>query len=95
MEQQTLTIVWLAAVAGIFYFMILRPQQQRQRRHKEIMREVAVGDRVVTIGGAHGRVTAVSESTMTLRIAEKTDVVFELSALARIVRPEGDESTTE
>lgn len=88
MNQQTLTIVWLAAVAAIFYFMILRPQQQRQRRHQDMIRELAVGDRVVTVGGAHGRVKALSDRTMTLELAPGTEVEFDLTAIARIVRAE-------
>lgn len=85
MNQQTLTIIWLAAIAAIFYFMIIRPQQQRQRRHQELMSSVLVGDKVVTVGGLHGRVEKLDEDTMTLQVDDSTSLVFELSALARIV----------
>ena len=90
MNQQTLTIVWLVAIAAIFYFMILRPQQQRQKRHQELMSSIAVGDMVVTVGGMHGRVVELDESTMTLQIADGTRAVFEVSALARIATGETD-----
>ena len=89
MNQQTLTVVWLVAVAAIFYFMIIRPQQQRTKQQKQMQESVSVGDRVITIGGVHGTVKAVDEDTMTLQVAENTKIVFSRGALAKIISSKG------
>jgi len=92
-DSQTLSLLWLLAVAAIFYFMILRPQQQRTKKHEEMKRRVAVGDKVVTVGGVHGTVKSLAEGTMTLQVADNTKIVFSRDSLASIASPKND--TTE
>lgn len=90
MSQQTLTLVWLIAVAAIFYFMIIRPQQQRTKKQKEMQDSVQVGDRVVTIGGLYGTVKSLDDDTMTLQVSDNTKIVFARAALAQVMRAKGE-----
>ena len=90
MSQQTLTLVWLIAVAAIFYFMIIRPQQQRTKKQKEMQDSVQVGDRVVTIGGLYGTVKSLDDDTMTLQVSDSTKIVFARAALAQVLRAKGE-----
>lgn len=85
LDQQTLSILWLVAVAAIFYFMILRPQQRRTRRHEEMKRSLKVGDKVVTVGGVHGTVKSIGDDTMTLQVSGNTQIVYDKSAIGRIL----------
>jgi preprotein translocase subunit YajC len=59
----------LAAIFVIFYFLLIRPQQKRQREQESMVKGVAKGDDVVTAGGLHGRVTGVTDDVLTLEIA--------------------------
>ena len=53
----------------IFYFLLIRPQQKQQKEHDQMLKSIAKGDRVVTVGGVHGLVTGEAEEVLTLEIA--------------------------
>ena len=54
----------------IFYFILIRPQQKRAKEHREMLTKIVKGDNVVTNGGLHGRISSVSEDTVTMEVAE-------------------------
>jgi preprotein translocase subunit YajC len=56
-------------IFGIFYVLLIRPQQTRQREHEAMLKAVGRGDRVVTTGGIHGTVVGESEEVLTLEVA--------------------------
>ncbi len=56
-------IVQIAAIFGIFYFLLIRPQQKQKRQHEEALRTIKRGDQVVTAGGIIGEVVHVRETT--------------------------------
>ena len=58
----------------IFYFLLIRPQQKKTKEHKQMIDSLKTGDRIITSGGLHGRITGVSESALTVEIAEKVRV---------------------
>ena len=66
----------------IFYLIILRPQQKQVRKHQDFIRNLKIGDRVVTSGGIHGEVKGLTETTLTLEIAEKVRVKVTRSAIS-------------
>jgi preprotein translocase subunit YajC len=74
----------------IFYFLLIRPQQRRQRQAKEerdaLLKALKPGDKVVTTGGIYGTIVAVREKddTVQLRIAQSVSVEAERSAIARL-----------
>jgi preprotein translocase subunit YajC len=57
-------ILMLVVIIVIFYFFMIRPQQKKQKELKKFRESMAVGDKVVTIGGIHGKILAVDESTV-------------------------------
>jgi len=61
----------------IFYFMILRPQKKEQQQRYNLLNGLKRGDKIVTIGGIYGTITSVSESKISLEIAD--GVVIEMS----------------
>ena len=70
----------------IFYFLLIRPQQKRNKEHKEMIGNLKKGDRIVTTGGLYGRITGMDESTLTVEIADKVRVKVvraNVSALAQ------------
>ena len=86
MEQTTSTagtILWFAVLAIAFYVLIIRPQQRRQKEHQALMASLAVGDKVVTIGGLFGTVGAIEDDTILLEVAPGVEIRVARSAVAR------------
>ena len=62
-------LIPMGAIFLIFYFLLIRPQQRKQKDHENLLKAVGKGDRVVTTGGIHGVVIGVAEDVLTLEIA--------------------------
>ncbi len=64
----------LLLMFGVFYFLLIRPQQKKTRTHQEMLKSLKVGDRVVTTGGLYGTIVAGGDHTVKLEIADKVRV---------------------
>ncbi len=71
-----------------FYFLLIRPQQKRQKAHSELVRALSTGDEVLTAGGVLGKVTGVSEHYATLQVAENVEIKVQKSTVSAVV-PKG------
>ena len=78
----------LVALAAIFYFMILRPQQKRSKEQKTMLGGLQKGDEVVTAGGVLGRVTKVGDNYVNVEIAENITVLLQKNAIQTVL-PKG------
>ena len=67
-------IIMMAVVFGIFYFLMIRPQQQKQKEIKVMRENLIHGDMVMTVGGIHGKVTGLTDTLVTIEIAEKVRI---------------------
>src|SRR5918993_5899580 len=74
----------LLLIVAIFYFLILRPQQKRQRQLQETVANLKIGDRIVTTGGVIGVITTVRDTSFLIRSADKTILEIARSAVAGI-----------
>lgn len=61
-------------IFGIFWFLVIRPQQKRHKQHQEYLNAIKKGDKVVTAGGLFGTVEKVDDQVVTLRISRDTKV---------------------
>ena len=76
-------IIFFVGIALVFYFFMIRPQQKKQKDQKKFTEAIQKGDQVITIGGIHGKVYSVEESSIVLDIDSKgTKVTFEKSAIS-------------
>ncbi len=75
-------------IFGAFYFLLIRPQQKRQKAHAELVSGLQTGDEVVTAGGILGRVTAVSDHYATLKISDNVEIKIQKSTVSAVV-PKG------
>lgn len=66
----------------IFYFLLIRPQQKRTKEHRQMITNLKKGDRIITSGGLHGKITGLDENTMTVEIADKVRVKVARSNVA-------------
>ena len=69
----------------LMWLFIIRPAQKRQKATANMQSELKRGDRIVTIGGLHGQVDAVDDTTIYITVADGTRIQFERQAIARIV----------
>lgn len=67
-------LVPLIGIAFLFYFMLWRPQAKRQREQQDMLKALKKGDEVVTTGGLIGRISGLTETTVTLEVQEKVRV---------------------
>ena len=93
MEEFTGLLLPIAFLA-VLYLLLIRPQQKRRKEQERMVRALTVGDDIVTIGGLHGRVVALTDATMDIAVDADEDVIlrYERSSLARIV---GDDPAEE
>lgn len=67
-------IILMVAIFAIFYFLLIRPQQKKQKAVREMLDKLSHGDTVITAGGLHGKVTGLTESIVTIEISDKVRV---------------------
>ena len=78
----------LVIMFAAMYFLMIRPQQKRQKEHKAMIEAVAKGDEIVTAGGLAGKVSKLGETYLTLEIANNVEVQVQRSAIAQVL-PKG------
>jgi len=84
-------IPMLIAFAAIFYFLMLRPQQKRDKERREMLGALAKGDAVVTTGGVCGSIVNLSESHVVLQVDKDVTMEFVRSAVAHVVKKKDGE----
>ncbi len=80
-----MSFVPLILIAIIFYLLVLRPQQQKAKEHREMVSRLKVGDKVVTSSGIYGDVVGVDETTIMLRVADGVEIRFVRSAVSTVL----------
>lgn len=71
-------------MVGVFYFFMIRPQMKKQKELKKFRENLAQGDKIVTIGGIHGKILEITDTTVLIS-SEGTKIRFEKSAIAQTV----------
>ncbi len=79
-------LILFGSIIAIFYFMIIRPQQKREKERQSMLSALKKGDKVVTAGGLHGTVIGIEEKTLLVQIADNVKVKVERSSVTTIVR---------
>lgn len=82
----------LILLFGIFYFLLIRPQQKRQKDHKALLANLRKGDQVITAGGLYGRITGLTDTVVTLEITEKVRVKVARSQISTKLLPQSGRS---
>jgi len=75
-------------IFGAFYFLLIRPQQKKQKAHAATVAALAVGDEVMTAGGILGKVTNVTDHYAAVEIADNTIIKIQKSSISQVV-PKG------
>ncbi len=69
----------------IFYFLLIRPQQKRQREVRDMQAALQKGDAIVTIGGLHGKIHAIDEDTVVINTSEGTKLTYDRASIRDII----------
>ena len=77
-------LIPMLLVFGVFYLLLIRPQQRKQRQLQATIAELKAGDKVVTTGGVIGTITAVRDTSFLIRSADKSILEIARSAVAGI-----------
>ena len=83
------TFIPLILMFVIFYFLLIRPQQKKTKEHRQMITNLKKGDRVITSGGLHGQITGLSETTLTVEIADKVRVKIARGNVAALSQTSG------
>ena len=83
----------LFAFIAIFYFLLIRPQRQQQKRHQQMVRELRRGDEVSTVGGIVGRIVHVKDDRLTIKTADDPRLVIERDKVARKIATGSEEES--
>lgn len=75
-------LIPLVIIVLIFYFLLIRPQQKRQKQQRQFLGGLKKGDMVVTVGGLHGKITGLTDTVVTLEIADNLRVKVSRSYIA-------------
>lgn len=76
----------LVFMFAILYFLMIRPQQKRQKERTAMLNSLRKGDKVTTIGGLHGTIVELTDDTVVLRVNDVTKMTFERSAINQVVK---------
>ncbi|HTP78931.1 MAG TPA: preprotein translocase subunit YajC [Bacteroidota bacterium] len=82
----TSNLILFGAIIAIFYFMIMRPQQKRQKERDAMLSALKKGDKVITAGGVHGTIAGLEEKTILVQIADNVKVKVERGSITSVER---------
>ncbi|MDX1763724.1 MAG: preprotein translocase subunit YajC [bacterium] len=77
------SMIPLILMIAIFYFLLIRPQMKKTKEHRAMLEALQVGDKVVTSGGVHGELKAITPEVVTLQLDDKVKVKVDRAAIAR------------
>jgi len=83
------TVLLFAFMIGIFYFLILRPQQKKQKERQRMLSNLHKGDKVVTAGGMHGVISGLDEKTVLVQVTDNLKLKFDRGSVTTVTK-EGD-----
>jgi preprotein translocase subunit YajC len=82
------TLLPLILMFAIFYFLLIRPQQKKQKAVREMHNSLQRGDKIVTIGGLHGTIDSVDEDKMVILVNDNRKLTFDRAAVREVVNPD-------
>ncbi len=75
-------------IFGVFWFFLIRPQRKQQKEHDNMLDNLKVGDRIVTIGGLKAKIVKIKEDNIRLRVSSNVDIDVVQKAIARLDKSE-------
>jgi preprotein translocase subunit YajC len=86
-------IMLLVCIFGIFYFLLIRPQQKQRKQHQFRLSHLKKGYKVVTAGGIHGTIIGTKDAIAVVKIAENVKVEVQKNTISAVLDSEGQAET--
>ncbi|RCW52904.1 MULTISPECIES: preprotein translocase subunit YajC [Halanaerobium] len=83
MEYLYAILPWVL-IFGIFWFFLIRPQQKQKKEHQNMLDNLSIGDKIVTIGGIKGKIIKLKDSNVRVRVSSNVDIDFVKNAISRV-----------
>jgi preprotein translocase subunit YajC len=80
------TVIMLALVFGIFYFLMVRPQQKKAKERQKMLDAVKKGDKVITAGGIHGTIAGIDDKNLLVQVADNVKLKIERTAITTVLK---------
>ena len=93
--QYVYAILPWVLIFGVFWFFLIRPQRKQQKEHEDMLDNLEVGDKVVTIGGIKAKIVKLKDDNIRLRISSDVDVDVVQKAIARLDESDEDKKEIE
>jgi preprotein translocase subunit YajC len=77
-------LIPLILMFAIFYFLLIRPQQKRQKKVQEMHSNLQKGDKIITIGGLHGTIDAIDENRVVVDVNGQIKMTFDRQAIREV-----------
>lgn len=84
-ESEIINGLFIAGLAGIFYFLVIRPQNKRQKESKALRENIKKGDKIVSAGGIIGKVVEVEETQVVVDVDRGTKLTFEKTSITNVI----------
>jgi preprotein translocase subunit YajC len=79
-------IIYIVGLFALLYFLLIRPQQVRQKKHLEMIKSLKVNDPVITAGGIYGTIVKLKDDAVTLKIADNVKIELLRTSIAQVRR---------
>ncbi|MGM0441632.1 MAG: preprotein translocase subunit YajC [Elusimicrobiota bacterium] len=79
------SLIPIILIFGVFYFLLIRPQKKQMEKHSEMVDNIQKGDKIVTSGGIHGKVTALKGKQIEVEIASNTRVLINKQSVSSVI----------
>ena len=79
-------LVPIVLIFGIFYFLLIKPQQDKQKQHNKLLSELKKNDEVITAGGIHGLVVNVKDTSVVLKVDENVKIEVEKTHILQVTK---------
>ncbi|MDQ0156090.1 preprotein translocase subunit YajC [Robertmurraya andreesenii] len=90
MGSNLATFIPLILMFVIFYFLLIRPQQKRQKAVNQMQNDLKKGDKIVTIGGLHGIIDSIDEGKIVIKCGDGSRLTYDRQAVREVVEASSD-----
>ncbi|KAF1084524.1 preprotein translocase subunit YajC [Sporotomaculum syntrophicum] len=91
MNETTISILYMVGLFALLWFILIRPHQQRQKKHAQMVASLKVNDRIVTAGGIYGTILKIKEDSIIVRIAENVRIELMRNAVSQLITSSDDD----
>ena len=84
------TFVMIGLMFVVFYFLLIRPQQKKQKAHEKLLGSLKKGEKVTSIGGIRGTLVSVKEKTVVMKVDDNCKMEFLRSAISEVITKSDD-----